>query len=122
MRRVLSRSKINATSFGVSIRPEGFATSVENSWFECVYHVFNVYKVSHVLKYEVWCAVDLVDLADIVGPCRRLSRMRGVPVVKEGDTAPDFTLPDEQGTLVRLADFRGTRVVLWFYVRDFTAG
>lgn len=48
--------------------------------------------------------------------------MRGVPVVKEGDTAPDFILPDEQGTLVRLADFRGTRVVLWFYVRDFTAG
>jgi len=43
-------------------------------------------------------------------------------VVKEGDTAPDFTLPGEQGTLVHLADFRGTRVVLWFYVRDFTAG
>lgn len=43
-------------------------------------------------------------------------------MIKEGDNAPDFTLPDEQGTPVRLADFRGKRVVLWFYVRDFTAG
>ncbi len=43
-------------------------------------------------------------------------------MVKEGDNAPDFTLPDEQGRSVGLKDFRGKKVVLWFYVRDFTPG
>jgi len=43
-------------------------------------------------------------------------------MLKEGDKAPDFTLPDEQGRPVSLGDFHGKRVVLWFYVRDFTSG
>lgn len=43
-------------------------------------------------------------------------------MVSEGDKAPDFTLPDDQGRAVSLKDFRGTQVVLWFYVRDFTPG
>ncbi len=43
-------------------------------------------------------------------------------MVKEGDHAPDFILPDDQGTPVGLKDVRGKKVVLWFYVRDFTPG
>jgi len=43
-------------------------------------------------------------------------------MIAEGTPAPEFTLPDESGTPVRLADFRGRRVVLWFYVRDDTPG
>jgi peroxiredoxin Q/BCP len=39
-----------------------------------------------------------------------------------GDTAPEFTLPDAQGNLVRLADLRGQWVVLYFYPRDNTPG
>lgn len=39
-----------------------------------------------------------------------------------GDPAPDFTLPDGKGNLVRLADLRGKRVVLYFYPRDNTPG
>jgi peroxiredoxin Q/BCP len=39
-----------------------------------------------------------------------------------GDLAPDFSLPDANGTVVRLADFRGQRVVLYFYPRDNTPG
>jgi thioredoxin-dependent peroxiredoxin len=39
-----------------------------------------------------------------------------------GDLAPDFTLPDAEGNLVKLADFRGKRVVLYFYPRDNTPG
>jgi peroxiredoxin Q/BCP len=39
-----------------------------------------------------------------------------------GDNAPDFTLPNEQGEPVRLADFRGKRVVLYFYPMDDTPG
>ncbi|MEJ2051521.1 MAG: peroxiredoxin, partial [Calditrichota bacterium] len=39
-----------------------------------------------------------------------------------GDTAPDFTLPDEAGTKTSLSDFRGQRVVLYFYPKDNTPG
>jgi peroxiredoxin Q/BCP len=39
-----------------------------------------------------------------------------------GDIAPDFTLPDAHGNLISLADFRGQRVVLYFYPRDNTPG
>lgn len=39
-----------------------------------------------------------------------------------GTIAPDFTLPDKEGTPVSLADFRGRKVVLYFYPRDNTAG
>lgn len=43
-------------------------------------------------------------------------------MLKEGQQAPDFTLPDDQGRPVKLSDFRGKKVVLWFYVRDDTPG
>ena len=32
-----------------------------------------------------------------------------------GDRAPAFALPDQDGETVRLADFRGRRVILYFY-------
>ena len=32
-----------------------------------------------------------------------------------GDTAPDFTLPDQHGDPVTLSSFRGKSVVLYFY-------
>lgn len=40
----------------------------------------------------------------------------------EGDLAPDFTLPDQDGEPVRLSDFRGKTVILYFYPRDDTPG
>jgi peroxiredoxin Q/BCP len=39
-----------------------------------------------------------------------------------GDPAPDFSLPDAEGNLYRLADLQGKRVVLYFYPRDNTPG
>lgn len=43
--------------------------------------------------------------------------------VKVGDTAPDFTLPSQTGSLVNLKDFRGQKnVVLYFYPKDDTPG
>ncbi len=36
--------------------------------------------------------------------------------------APDFTLPDKDGNSVSLSDFRGKKVVLYFYPRDNTPG
>ncbi|MFY8149165.1 MAG: thioredoxin-dependent thiol peroxidase [Prochlorococcaceae cyanobacterium] len=39
-----------------------------------------------------------------------------------GDAAPAFTLPDQDGNPVSLSDFRGERVVLYFYPKDDTPG
>ena len=39
-----------------------------------------------------------------------------------GTTAPDFTLPDQNGALHSLADYRGQKVILYFYPRDNTPG
>jgi thioredoxin-dependent peroxiredoxin len=43
-------------------------------------------------------------------------------VVAEGDTAPDFTLPDQDGNPVTLSDLRGQPVVLYFYPKADTPG
>ncbi len=39
-----------------------------------------------------------------------------------GDVAPEFTLPDADGTDVSLADYRGRRVVVYFYPAASTPG
>lgn len=39
-----------------------------------------------------------------------------------GTKAPDFTLPDQNGTAHRLSDYLGQKVILYFYPRDNTAG
>jgi peroxiredoxin Q/BCP len=39
-----------------------------------------------------------------------------------GEPAPDFSLADDTGSTVRLADLRGQRVVLYFYPKDDTPG
>jgi thioredoxin-dependent peroxiredoxin len=43
-------------------------------------------------------------------------------VIEKGDRAPDFELPDQDGRAVRLEDFRGQRVVLYFYPKADTPG
>jgi len=43
-------------------------------------------------------------------------------VLKAKMRAPDFTLSDQNGDTVRLEDFRGKRVVLYFYPKDNTPG
>ncbi|MEE1273846.1 MAG: peroxiredoxin [Olegusella sp.] len=39
-----------------------------------------------------------------------------------GTVAPDFELSDQDGVTHRLSDYRGRKVVLYFYPRDNTAG
>jgi peroxiredoxin len=41
-------------------------------------------------------------------------------VIAAGEPAPDFTLLDQDGQQVSLADFRGSTVVLAFYPADFS--
>ena len=43
-------------------------------------------------------------------------------MLKIGDQAPDFTLKNDTGTEVSLRDFKGKRVVLFFFPRANTPG
>ena len=39
-----------------------------------------------------------------------------------GDMAPEFALPADNGETISLADFRGKKVILYFYPKDDTSG
>lgn len=43
-------------------------------------------------------------------------------MLREGTKAPDFTLNDKEGKPVSLSDFRGKKVVIYFYPKDNTPG
>lgn len=43
-------------------------------------------------------------------------------MLKKGDIAPEFKLQDSHGTEIKLSDFAGYNVVLYFYPRDNTSG
>ena len=42
--------------------------------------------------------------------------------IKVGDIAPDFSVNDQHGNPVTLSDFKGKKVVLYFYPKDNTPG
>jgi len=44
------------------------------------------------------------------------------PILKVGDDAPAFKLPDNQGKEIRLSDYKNKWVVLYFYPKDDTPG
>ena len=39
-----------------------------------------------------------------------------------GTKAPDFSLPDQDGKMHSLSDYKGQKVILYFYPKDNTAG
>ena len=43
-------------------------------------------------------------------------------MLKVGTIAPEFTLPDQDGKLHSLSEYRGQKVILYFYPKDNTAG
>ena len=43
-------------------------------------------------------------------------------MLEVGTRAPAFTLPDQDGNMVSLKDFKGQKVVLYFYPKDNTPG
>jgi peroxiredoxin Q/BCP len=43
-------------------------------------------------------------------------------MIEQGDKAPDFELPDQDGRPVKLSDFRGQPVVVYFYPKADTPG
>jgi len=44
------------------------------------------------------------------------------PMIEPGETAPDFELPDQDGRAVKLGDFAGQMLVLYFYPKADTPG
>lgn len=43
-------------------------------------------------------------------------------MLEVGTKAPDFTLPDQNGEMHSLSDYKGQKVVLYFYPKDMTSG
>lgn len=43
-------------------------------------------------------------------------------MLEVGTKAPDFTLPDQNGEMHSLKEYRGQKVILYFYPKDNTAG
>ena len=43
-------------------------------------------------------------------------------MLKAGDKAPEFVLNDKDGKTVKLSDFSGSKVVVYFYPKDNTPG
>ena len=43
-------------------------------------------------------------------------------IPQQGKLAPDFTLPTDGGGKVKLSEFKGRKVVLYFYPKDDTSG
>lgn len=48
--------------------------------------------------------------------------MSDAPRLSPGDTAPDFTLPTDDGGQVSLSDLRGRKVIVYFYPAAMTPG
>jgi peroxiredoxin Q/BCP len=42
--------------------------------------------------------------------------------LKSGDKAPDFSCADENGKIISLSDYKGKKLVLYFYPKDNTPG
>ena len=45
-----------------------------------------------------------------------------MPLLSVGDKAPDFSLPNQEGQIVRLSALKGKTIVFWFYPRADTPG
>jgi peroxiredoxin len=58
----------------------------------------------------------VLDLLTLTGLERRPN------MLKVGDPAPEFTARTDEGKEVRLSDYRGRRVILWFYPKADTPG
>ncbi len=46
----------------------------------------------------------------------------GFGMLQPGTTAPDFSVPDQDGNTVNLADQRGSWVLVWWYPKASTPG
>jgi len=45
-----------------------------------------------------------------------------MPTLNKGDAAPDFSAPDQNEQAVSLSDFKGRKLLLYFYPKANTSG
>ena len=50
------------------------------------------------------------------------ARESDMPILQEGETAPDFTVKAHTGETIKLSQYRGKKVLLWFYPMADTPG
>jgi peroxiredoxin len=55
-------------------------------------------------------------------PTEAVQTDRGIPMLKVGDKAPAFRLQSDEDKTVALKDFKGHRVVLFFFPKANTTG
>jgi len=67
-----------------------------------------------------WWIIIAVLLLVVAGVAWRSASSGSAPHI--GTTAPEFTLPSQDGAPASLKDYRGKWVVLYFYPKDFTRG
>lgn len=63
------------------------------------------------LLYKVFKPIDLM-----------MSRRNGGDLLKVGEAAPEFEVQSHEGKTVKLSDFRGKHIVLWFFPKADTPG
>jgi len=67
-------------------------------------------------------AIAAVAVLAIAGFAVRGFAADNAPMPQTGQTAPAFTLPNQEGTPVSLDSYKGKWVVLYFYPKDMTSG
>jgi len=68
------------------------------------------------------CNAPLLAVAVLAASSFGVQSASAAAMPEVGQTAPNFTLPSQDGSPVSLNDFKGKWVVLYFYPKDFTAG
>jgi cytochrome oxidase Cu insertion factor (SCO1/SenC/PrrC family) len=71
------------------------------------------------MRFVHYACRSLSALAVLAALTRAVSARADLEV---GQVAPDFALPDQNGKVHRLSDYKGKYVVLAFYPKDMTAG
>ncbi|HTA27341.1 MAG TPA: thioredoxin-dependent thiol peroxidase [Bacteroidia bacterium] len=52
----------------------------------------------------------------------KITTFQNPNILKAGQKAPDFSVPDQDGNPVSLKDYKGKKVILYFYPKDDTTG
>lgn len=75
-----------------------------------------------VLSLPQFCRWPATRPDDAITVSQQEREMKMSEKLQAGDQAPDFTATTDDGQQVKLSDYRGKRVVLYFYPKDDTPG
>lgn len=67
--------------------------------------------------------MDAHQCSAITNVTIQIASKKGKPMaINQGDLAPDFNLPADDGSNISLSNYKGKKVVLYFYPKDDTSG